>query len=73
MDGQDHRLTLKDLGSRNGTVLGEELMAPYNEEYPLSSGDTSLLRRVSMRYGYKVNEEAAFPSTAASFSVNDQL
>ncbi|GIO42214.1 hypothetical protein J41TS4_19720 [Paenibacillus apis] len=48
-------------------------MAPYNEEYPLSSGDTSLLRRVSMRYGYKVNEEAAFPSTAASFSVNDQL
>nr|WP_249529622.1 DUF6382 domain-containing protein [Paenibacillus brevis] len=31
--------TLKDLGSRNGTVLGEELMAPY-KEYPLSPGDT---------------------------------
>lgn len=31
--------TLKDLGSRNGTVLGEEMMAPY-KEYPLSPGDT---------------------------------
>lgn len=31
--------TLKDLGSRNGTLLGEEMMAPY-KEYPLSPGDT---------------------------------
>lgn len=30
--------TLKDLGSRNGTVLGEEIMAPY-KEYPLHPGD----------------------------------
>ncbi|MDH6675780.1 pSer/pThr/pTyr-binding forkhead associated (FHA) protein, partial [Paenibacillus sp. LBL] len=33
---------LKDLGSRNGTILKGESMVPY-KEYPLKEGDTFVI------------------------------
>ncbi|MFD1175219.1 DUF6382 domain-containing protein [Paenibacillus puldeungensis] len=42
--------SLKDLGSRNGTLLNGEQMAPY-KEYPIEQGDVFRLADVSFKIG----------------------
>ncbi|WP_460318170.1 FHA domain-containing protein [Paenibacillus sp. YSY-4.3] len=40
---------IKDLGSRNGTKLNGELLAPY-KDYPLEPGDSFTIAEVTFRY-----------------------
>ncbi|MNJ59970.1 FHA domain protein [compost metagenome] len=41
--------TIKDLGSRNGTKLNSEWVAPY-KEYPLQAGEIFVIAGVSYKY-----------------------
>lgn len=41
---------LKDLGSKNGTRLNDEGVAPY-KEYPLQAGDVFILAETSFKFG----------------------
>ncbi|MNP80596.1 FHA domain protein [compost metagenome] len=42
--------SLKDLGSRNGTLLNGEQVAPY-KEYPINPGDVFTLADISFKIG----------------------
>ncbi|WP_230873636.1 DUF6382 domain-containing protein [Paenibacillus woosongensis] len=48
---------IKDLGSRNGTKLNGELIAPY-KDYPLEPGDSFTMAEVTFRYGREIRNSA---------------
>lgn len=49
--------SIKDLGSRNGTKLNGELLAPY-KDYPLEPGDSFTIAEITFRYS-KENQNSA--------------
>lgn len=48
---------IKDLGSRNGTKLNGELLAPY-KDYPLEPGDSFTIAEVTFFYGREIRNSA---------------
>ncbi|MGG4555229.1 DUF6382 domain-containing protein [Paenibacillus humicus] len=48
---------IKDLGSRNGTKLNGELIAPY-KDYPIEPGDSFTMAEVTFRYGREIQNSA---------------
>lgn len=48
---------IKDLGSRNGTKLNGELLAPY-KDYQLEPGDSFSIAEVTFRYGREIQNSA---------------